>query len=154
MNLNILTSGEKKKIVASLNENFGISEMPYLFIKTGRERIRAFSGSLSMQEIKELGLNARIELIGCYAFKEEKQGYRISFDSLPLFKNLIKKNIIELNDEQAEKWLGGKDIEDKMFKEINEIVLLKNRNDLIGCGLVKKAEGRIINLVPKERRVH
>lgn len=153
MNLDILTAGEKKKILASLNENFGISELHYLFIKTGKEKIRAFSGSLSMQEIKELGLNARIELIGLYAFKEEKQGYRIAFDSLPLFKNSIKKNIVEVNDEMAEKWLSGKDIESEKFKEINEIVLLKNKNDLIGCGLVKKEQGRIVNLVPKERRI-
>ena len=127
MNLDILTAGEKKKILASLNENFGISEMPYLFIKTGRERIRAFSGSLSMQEIKNLGLNARIELIGMYAFKEEKQGYRLAFDSLPLFKDKIKKNVIEVNDEQAEKWMQGRDLEGEEFKELNGIIVLKNR---------------------------
>jgi NOL1/NOP2/fmu family ribosome biogenesis protein len=153
MNLDILTAGEKKKILASLNENFGFKELHYLFIKTGKERVRAFSGSLSMQEIKELGLNARIELIGLYAFKEEKQGYRIAFDSLPLFKDKIKKNVVEVNDERAEKWMQGKDLEGEEFKELNGVIVLKNKEDLIGCGLVKKEQGRVINLVPKERRI-
>ncbi len=153
MNLDILTAGEKKKIVASLNENFGLNDLPYLFIRTGKERIRAFSGSMSMQEIKELGMNARIELAGLYSFKEEKQGYRISFDSMPLFKNLITKNVVELTDEQARMWMQGKDVENERFKELNGVVVLKNKTDLLGCGLVKKEQGRIINLVPKERRM-
>ncbi|MEM4230626.1 MAG: hypothetical protein QXF25_02015 [Candidatus Pacearchaeota archaeon] len=152
MKLNVLTAGEKKKIIASLNENFGIEKLPYLFIKTGKEKIRVFSGSLSMQEIKKLELNVRIELIGCYAFKEEKQGYRISFDSLPLLKDLIKKNVVELNDEEAEKWLRGLSLENERFKNLNDVVILKNKEDMIGCGIVKK-EGIILNLVPKERRV-
>jgi NOL1/NOP2/fmu family ribosome biogenesis protein len=153
MNMDILTAGEKKKIVEDLNKNYGFEELPLLLVRTGKGKLRAFSGSLSMQEIKQLGLNARIETIGLYAFREEKEGYRISHDSVALFKNLVKKNIVEVNDELAEKWLQGKDIESKEFVGMNTFVLIKNKDDLIGCGIVKHGEGRIINFVPKERRM-
>jgi len=151
MTLNILTAGEKKKILSSLKENFGIEDLPYLFIKTGKGKVRLFTGAFSRDELKELSRNLRVEFAGLYALREEKQGYRISFDGLFLFKDKISEKIIELDDEQSIQWLRGKEVEDPSFKGFAGLVALKNRGEIIGTSITK--DGRILNFVPKERRI-
>ena len=42
-----LTSSDKKKILEQLNNQFGITELPYLLIQFGQEKIRVYSGILS-----------------------------------------------------------------------------------------------------------
>jgi len=147
MSIHILTSNEKKRILESLSERFGISEIPQLLLRFGKGKIRGFSGSLSRNEISRLVRNVRVELIGLYILREESDAYRISHDGLFVFKN-AEKNVVDIPDEQAEKWLKGQDIETNLEEGW---VLLKNKNDLIGCGKVKN--GKILNFVPKERRV-
>ena len=44
---------EGKKIVKEI-EQFGVTKIPELLIKTGKERIRAYSGNLSKEEIMDL----------------------------------------------------------------------------------------------------
>ena len=151
MSLKILTSGEKKKILASLKENFGIKELPYLLIRSGKGKVRAFTGAFSLEELKQLSINLRVEFAGLYALREEKQGYRVSYDGLFLFKDKITEKIIELDDDQATQWLRGKEIQDSSFKGFQGLVALKNRGEIIGTSIAK--DGRILNFVPKERRM-
>ncbi len=147
MNIRFIKSNEKRKILESLNDQFGISELPYLLISTGNERIRAFSGSLSKEEIEELGKIARVELIGTYFLKEEGL-YRLSFDSPLLIKDEIKKNIVEINDEQFHDWIRGFDIQ---IEAPQGVVVIRYNGDFIGCG---KSNGKTIyNYVPKDRRL-
>ena len=146
--MKVLTSSERKEILEKLDEQFGISALPYLMIMAGKEKIRAFSGSLGKQEIEKLGENMRIELPGLYILREESDGYRISHDGLFVFKDLIKKNIVDVSDEQADEWLRGNDI---MIESADKWVVLRNKGELIGCGKVKNK--KVGNYVPKERRV-
>jgi NOL1/NOP2/fmu family ribosome biogenesis protein len=72
----------------------------------------------------------------------------LTFDALSIFKNQITKNIIEIDDKNAEEWLRGNDLQiksDRGFK------ILKNNNEFIGCG--KSTGEKITNFVPKERRI-
>jgi len=62
----LLKRAEKEKILAKLREQFGIEELNYLLIKQGKERIRAFSGSLSREELEKLGESVNIETLGTY----------------------------------------------------------------------------------------
>ena len=146
--INILNTKEKHKIVERLNEQFGISELPFMLIQAGKERLRGFFGSLSPNELKRLSENVRVEVVGSYLMTEESDGFRFSFDSLFVFKDKIKKNLVEISDDNAEKWLAGQDID---VEHENAWVVLKNKEDLIGCGKVK--DGRVKSYVPKERRV-
>jgi NOL1/NOP2/fmu family ribosome biogenesis protein len=151
MNLKFISKGEKKNIQKKLKEQFGIQNLNYLLLKSGKNKIRAFSGSLSKEEISILARNINIEIIGLYIAKQENEKeIRLSHDAVSLFQNKIQKNIIEINNPQVKKWLKGRDIEFK--KNIQEgIVILKNNNDIIGCG---KSNGKtIFNFVPKERRI-
>lgn len=143
-----LASTDKKKIQKKLNEQFGIASLPYLLLQFGKEKIRLYSGSLSKEELYKLDNELRIENIGLYFAKLEKDGLRLTLDGVQLLKNQITKNILELSDKQADDWLKGNDLEihsDKSFK------ILKNNSEFIGCG--KSTGEKITNFVPKERRI-
>ena len=149
MNLRFIKSSEKKRIVEKLNEQFDIEKLPYLLIESGKEKIRAFSGSLSKEEIILIAQLTNIEAIGIYLIKREKENdLRFSFDAVHLLKNQIKKNIIEINDSQLHDWLKGQDL--SMQAEKGNVII-KFKEDFIGSG---KSNGeRIFNYVPKERRL-
>jgi len=146
--MQIIRSTEKKRITEQLESQFGINKLPYLLLRFGKEKIRAFSGSLSSQELSILDKNLRIESAGLYFAKQQNDGLRPSLDALHFLKERITKNILEINEEQAENWFKGHDL---MIKSDNNFKILKNRGDLIGCG--KSTGERITNFMPKERRV-
>lgn len=148
MNVKFLNSPEKKEIIEKLNENYGISSLPHLFLQIGREKIRAFSGSLTKEEISKIAREANIEIIGMYLAKFEKDGIRLSHDAVTLLADKITKNITDITDEQAKEWMKGNDLAIKME---NKYIIIRNKNLLLGCG--KSTGERIINFVPKERRV-
>ena len=100
MKIEILNKAKKKKLLQNTQE-FGIAKIPELLIRTGRERIRAFSGSLSTEEIYDLWRILPIEGIGLYVAKDainKKSGEhetRISLDGLHAWqKQIDKKNSI------------------------------------------------------------
>ncbi len=146
--MKIIKSPEKRKILNQLNKQFGITSLPYLLLKFGKEKIRLYSGSLSSEELRVLDKNLRIENIGLYFVKQHPDGFRLSLDSLYLFKNQITKNILVIDDEKAEQWFKGNDL---LIKAEKSFKILKNRQDFIGCG--KSTKERITNFVPKERRI-
>ena len=148
MNIHFINSPEKRKSVSALNEQFGISELPYLLLWTGSEKIRAFSGSLSKDEIMKIGTIAPIESIGLYLLKKEFD-WRLSLDATILLKNQISKSIIDISDEQLGMWIKGLDLNIK--SDFKSTIAIKHNNDFIGCG---KSNGeKIFNYIPKERRI-
>src|SRR3989304_7295769 len=111
MNLRFIKSAEKKEILAELEEIYGIDELPLLLIEAGKQKIRGFSGSLSKEEIILLGHTVNVETIGAYILSHKDEALRLSFDSLPLFRDQIKKSIIEINEQQLDDWFHGRDLE-------------------------------------------
>ena len=146
--MKFIKSSEKKRLLKELEEIYGITELPYLLIERGKKRLRAFSGNLSKEEILQLTRLIRIENIGIYLISRKDEDIRLSFDAVSLLRNRITKNIIEINDEQANNWLHGQDIEKKVQRGI---IILKNDEDLLGFG---KSNGeKIFNYIPKERKL-
>lgn len=143
-----LTSADKKKIIKELDSQFGISELPYLVIQFGKEKLRLYSGILSKEELYYLDREVRIENIGLYFAKWESDGLRLTIDGVQLLKNQITKNIVELNDKQANEWLIGNDLD---LQTEYGWKILKHNNELLGCG--KSTGERITNFMPKERRI-
>jgi len=146
--MKILKSSDKKRIINQLNEQFGISNLPYLFLQFGKEKIRVYSGNLSTEELAKLDREIRIENTGLYLAKHYSDGLRLSLDSLSILKGQILKNVLEINDEKAKEWFQGNDLN---IESDNAFKILKNNNELIGCG--KSTGERITNSIPKERRV-
>jgi len=148
MTLRFIKSSEKKEILAELNEKFGITEIPYLLIEWGKERIKAFSGSLSKEEIMEIGQLARIEGIGISFAKKELGGLRPSMEGLQLLSKQITKNIIDVDEAQYNLWMRGHSLE---IAKPSGLYAIRYNGDFLGCA---KSNGTtIFNYVPKERRL-
>jgi NOL1/NOP2/fmu family ribosome biogenesis protein len=64
-----------------------------------------------------------------------------------------KKNVLELDSRQAEQWLLGQEPElaDKQLIGAAGYVIVKHGKDYMGCG--KIAGEKLMNFVPKTRRI-
>lgn len=139
---------EKKELLKELEELYGITELPYQLFRGGKQRVRAFSGTMSKEEILELSGIARVEVIGMYLISQKDAEPRINFDAIPILKNQITKNIFEINEEQYQKWIRGYDLE---LQAPRGTLIIKFKDDLVGIG---KSNGeRIFNYLPKERKI-
>lgn len=147
MNIRFIKSSQKKQILSQLNEQFGISELPYLLFETGKEKIRGFSGSLSKEEIMEISELTHIEFIGLYLINQEHD-LRLSLDATQILNSQFSKNVLEITDEQYQEWIRGRDLP---IKTERGTFIIKYKNDFIGCG--KSNTEKVINHIPKERRL-
>lgn len=146
MRINYLPSSEKKKLLEYLKDSFGIEKIPGIIVKAGSEKMRLFTGSLTKEQMDKLSETVRVELVGLYSIKKESD-YRVSFDSLFLFKDQIDKNLIELDEENMKSWMKGNDLKMNLEKGV---YVLKYKDFLLGCG---KSNGEtLFNYVPKNRR--
>lgn len=160
MKLQILDRAKKKKFIGRLNYT-GISKIPHLLIKTGKERIRAFSGNLSREEISDFWKIMPIEGIGLYIAKDStnKHGVyetRLSVDGLHLFKSQIKNNILVLTAEQEEDWFKGKNVELDEWQKLGAGVFVSvkssDEKDFIGTAKLGNDGKTLYGFLPKERR--
>lgn len=148
MNIEFLDTKKRKKILEQLNKQFGIEKIPSILFSTGREKIRAFSGDLTIDELYDLADIGNVEFMGQYLFKHEFDFIRLGFDGALLLKNQLTKNVIELDKEQTDLWMNGHNLPIIMPKGI---YVLRHGDDVFGCGI---SDGKhIINFVPKERRI-
>lgn len=148
--MKFIKSSEKRRIVEKLNEQFGITNTPYLLIQVGKEKIRGYSGHLSKDEIIDIGKIANVETIGLYLMKEEhdKKIIRLGFDTTQLLRKQITKNILEISKEEFNLWIRGYDLD----KETpNGIYAIMYDNIFLGCGISNGK--RVFNYVPKDRRI-
>ena len=147
--IHILSNQETKEILSKLNEQFGIQKIPGRLIKIGKEKIFLFNGNFSEEQIKNLEKITFIERIGIYFAKLINEDVKLSLDGVQIVRDKIKKNIFEINKEQAGDWMSGKEI--LIETGLRGFIVLKYQNDLLGCG--KASEGKITNFVPKSRRL-
>ena len=147
MRIEFIRTPEKRRIIEQLKEQFGIEKIPYLFIESGKEKLRAFSGSLSKEEISDLSRTLNIEAMGMYFLRKEHD-MRLSFDAPHLIKEQITKNIVDINERELNSWLHGIDLRIPAPKGT---VILRHKKDFVGSG--KSTGEKIINHVPKEKRL-
>ena len=161
MKISLLDKAKKKRIIAEVSD-LGLKKIPQLLIKSGAERIRAFSGSLSKEEIMEIWRIAPIEGIGLYVGKEridKRTGVReirLSLDGLHTWKEQIDGNVLVLVKGQEREWFKGEDIDlvEGQFDKENCFVAVKSEDgkDFIGTGKIS-SDGKVLHsFLPKERR--
>lgn len=147
MNASILTPNERKRILAQLDELYGVSKLNGLLIQTNKERIRFFSGSMNREELLELDSLTHVEIVGLYLARPE-YGLRLSFDASHLLGKTISKSVLELSQEESREWMKGNGLQTAFPKGI---YVIKSGEDFFGCGY---SDGqKLWNFVPKERRV-
>jgi NOL1/NOP2/fmu family ribosome biogenesis protein len=147
--IRIIEGREKEKIMEILLEQFGVEKIPGKIIKRGKEKIFLFTGSLTEREIQNLSQATFVERVGVYFAKENEGELRLSIEGTQILKNEIKKNIVELNEEEKETWMMGHEILKKTG--LKGFVVIKYKEDMLGTG--KASEEKITNFIPKSRRL-
>lgn len=158
MGISFIFRNDKERLIKKLGY-YGIKKLPYLLTKSGKEKIRGYTGSLSIDEITKLNEEVTIELLGIYLFHDYHDNLRLSFDAISALREQLTENILEITDAQAEEFLKGRDIaltkEDQAKfqaqKETFGFKIISNNGEFIGTG--KLIEDRIVNYMPKERRL-
>ena len=145
--LRVLGKKEKDSVGKELSEEFGISNIPGEIIM----QMFLFSGSFDENKIKKLGEKTQIERAGVYFAKvDEPSGkIRLSIEGSQIFRDDIKKNLFEINFDEAEEWMKGHEL--RIKTGIKGFIVLKNNGDFLGTG--KASEEKIGNFIPKNRRL-
>ena len=159
MKIQIMDKAKKKKFIAGLTD-LGMSKIPELLIRSGKERIRAYSGDLSTEQIMEIWRLLPIEGIGLYVGKDmvNRNGVReirLSLDGMHTWKEQLTKNIFVLSDKQEEDWFLGKNIElDEECNLKGKFVSIKSSDgkDFIGIAKIGNDGKTLFSFLPKERR--
>ena len=72
---------------------------------------------------------------------------RLSIEGSQIIGKGSDKNIADIEDTRA--WLRGEDLE--LVGDYSGFVIIRHNKDFLGCGRYK--EGKILNFVPKARRL-
>ncbi len=106
---------------------------------------------LISRDIEKLDLQQlRINSLGLYFGQLRNDELRLSIEGSQLVGKSAAKNVVEIGDEQLRHWLGGNDLEMNLDGSSGYLII-KHKSDFLGCGKYK--EGKILNFVPKARRV-
>ena len=97
MKIQIMDRAKKKKFIAEVAD-LGMKKIPEMLVKSGKERVRAFSGDLGKDDIYDIWRLLPIEGIGLYVGKDlmNRNGIRevrLSLDGMHVWKDQITKKI-------------------------------------------------------------
>jgi NOL1/NOP2/fmu family ribosome biogenesis protein len=103
----------------------------------------------------------QIESIGLYFAKDfiDKRGNqetRISLDGLHSIQNQVTQGVVEIDNEQFERWIEGNNLElseqqKEKYKNIKGFVAVKYKEDFVGTGKITEQKA-LLSFLPKERR--
>jgi len=144
--LKILNKKETKELLNSVEKQWGAKlELESAFLKNQKDRIFLITKDLSKIDLSNLRTNS----IGLY-FCDIAKGIRLSIEGSQIIGKKATKNIVEIEKEQVKLWMRGEDLE--IEGDYSGFVILKNKNDFLGCGKFK--DNKVLNYVSKERRVN
>jgi len=86
---------------------------------------------------------------GIYFGRIESDGIRLTIEGSFLIGPKATKNVLELDDGKARRYLAGESVE--VEENVNGWVIVKWRSYFLGSAKAKG--GRLLNYVPKERRL-
>ena len=151
----ILNRKEIKKVMEIIKSQWSADvRLDYAFFISGKDRIYIINKEIANFELGSLRINS----VGLYFGEYTNGSLRLSIEGSQIIGRYAKKNIIEIDYENARKWMNGQTIEIKNNIGLEGFVILKNKNDFLGCGkaiLLNNAQEfsyKILNYVPKNRR--
>jgi len=110
----------------------------YEFFERGKS-VWAFTGKyVDVEDMEAMGIRAL--RLG--------RGLKPSTAFLRIIGRYATKNVIEIDEREALHYLRGEDI-DKNFAAEPGYVIVKFKDNILGCGLYK---GKLINQIPKKYR--
>ena len=144
-----LKGAERKEIEKALEMEFGIKEILGQIVTSGGEKLFFFSGEISEEDVLKMAELVPVERIGVYFAKVIAGEVRLSIEGSQILKDQIKKNIFELNEKQAEKWMMGEEL--NVAPKMKGFIVMKYKDNFLGCG--KASLEKIGNFIPKVRRL-
>jgi NOL1/NOP2/fmu family ribosome biogenesis protein len=157
MKIDVLSRGKKKKFIEGLS-GLGIKKIPQMLVRSGKEKIRAFSGDLDREAIMNIWHILPIEGIGLYVGKDmmNRNGVRevrLSLDGMHIWKEQLTERILELDEEQEKEWFLGRDVELRGDQKVEAgFVSVRAGEDFVGVGKVNSDGNMLFGFLPKERR--
>jgi len=157
MRIDVLSRAKKKKFVVGLSD-LGIEKIPQMLVRSGKERIRAFSGDLDREKIMDIWHLLPIEGIGLYVGKDmvNRNGVRevrLALDGMHVWKEQLTERVLELTEKQEKEWFLGRDIELGPEQKVEAgFVSVKSGDDFVGVGKVNSDGNMLFGFLPKERR--
>ncbi len=168
MKIDVLSRGKKKKFIDGLSD-LGVKKIPQMLVRSGKEKIRAFSGDLDKAAIMDIWHMLPIEGIGLYVGKDmlNRNGVRevrLALDGMHVWKEQLTERILELDKDasgrhdpagpQEKDWFLGKNVElSKGQGKVGEgFVSVKSGEDFVGVGKVGANGDVLFGFLPKERR--
>lgn len=146
----VLNSKEVKAIAATVKQQWG-PDLPDIRNSCGFLEGKDGDIFLISRDIEKLDLQQlRINSLGLYFGQLRNNELRLSIEGSQIVGKTATKNVAELDDSEFKLWLRGEDIE-KQLDSCSGYVLIKHNKDFIGCGKYK--EGKVLNFVPKARRI-
>ncbi len=140
---------ESKAIQEQLKEQFNIKLYDGMkLVRTAKDKIRFFTGSMDIEDIKQISEIAFIETLGLYGIREDKSGeLRLSIDATQILNP--EKNILKLNSEETNTYLKGEDLDKEAEKGM--LIIQSSDSDFLGCA--KSTGEKLLNHIPKARRM-
>lgn len=144
MENHILKSREVKTLLRQIKEQWG-SEFDKSFVFIQRK------DKLYITKREVFDIDIKSYSVGIYFGSFSKSGLRLSIEGSQLVGADAKKNIVDIDEDLAKKWMKGEDI--KVNKQdADGHVLVRFGKDFLGCGLYK--DDYVLNYVPKPRRIN
>lgn len=117
----------------------------YLFLFSSKEKIYIIARDIAQISLESLRLNS----VGLYFGELKKGRLRLSIEGSQLVGPHAKKNVVEIYDDELQKWIRGKDL---FFEgDWQGYVIIRHKTDFLGTG--RYDNGVIVNFVPKARRI-
>ena len=157
MRIDVLSRAKKKKFIEGLS-SLGIRKISQMLVRSGKEKIRAFSGDLDKSEIMDIWHLFPIEGVGLYVGKDmvNRNGVRevrLSLDGMHLWREQLTNRIVELDEDQEKDWFLGRDVELKVDQKMDMgFVSVRAGVDFVGVGKVNADGDTLFGFLPKERR--
>ena len=142
--MEILNKKGIKEIQEIIRKQFDVDfEFKDIVLKNKEDKIFLLSNDFKNISVEKIRVNS----LGLFFGRLQEGMIRLSIEGSQIVKG--KRNVVEIKDEDVKKWLRGEEL--KTEEDLKGFVIIKNKNDYLGCGEAK--EGRILNYVAKDRRI-
>jgi len=145
----ILNTREVKKfnelVKSQWGTNFGNE---FVFLKSSKDRIYVINRDIEKVPLEKLNIAS----IGLYIATWSDRGLRLSLDGTHILGK-VKKNTVEINQDQVKAWMGGEDLDlsDEQVKNNEGYLIVTHKEDVLGCG--RLSENKLFNMISKSRKV-
>ena len=160
----VLNSKEVRIVVELVKQQWG-AELSDIHDSCGF--LEGSDGDIFMisRDIEKLDLeNLRVDSLGLYFGQLRNDELRLSIEGSQMVGKTATRNIVEIDDAEFKDWIRGNDLEKSpgdcsgnkgtaapLSTLASGYVIIRHGSDFIGCG--RRKEGKILNFVPKARRV-